>query len=708
MDMKNGFVSTQAVDWDGFLHHTPALVTLQTEPGRGRVLAVGEALAKTGHRGLSEEIARLIAIHGTARKLSRCPVVSIMGQMNGGKSSVLSSFLSAEGARRVPVGNGDLQGTHRFVYWLPSPWRSDGRAEQIIELITAGHGRAPQGLSQDPGEAHRQYNSGLNNREMLLTPLLAYDDRLGDFAFLDCPDFQSHESAHEDRLGFVVESARLCSAFLFVLTQEGVRDARFHKAITMLRERLPEANLYLLVNKIVPEEGQPAELAGQPSLMNLVGAARVTAVYGAFNFMHGGGDGLPGWSDLTPSALRGRIGNPRAPHFFRIFPGTQGPDKPDFLADLPAAGGLNPAELQAAHVRSTVSGIRNGLRKACSLITRWARDRASGIRALHAALLQFCVEEIFTDKEGKPLQAPDPDFVPLLQEAIISQAPFYLRWGLRLNQGAGAAAKAGRELATQFARRVRDQIPLGRAVGKVVDVIPAGNSAGSLKLKEFDAGSLARKMAGNLGLQPLEDGPCREESLRTAWEAVFKAAEHFRAKPDPRRITGLGREFWETIPKSTKVKMIATSNLLTILGAVGALGAMMLAPVDGGATLFGTVSLQASLYSALVPAGAAAGMLLGGTFTDFLISLTELVTLPQLSCVFTLACDAFGLPRRILDGNRVPETPEVVFGKPGRDSRKFALPEVELTRGLPILCPLGDGVQWVIDDGLAGSQALGE
>lgn len=705
--MKNGLVQNPAPDWGKLLHQVPCLVTVQIDPPRGRVLSISESLVKTGNGALSGEIERLVAIHGVAQKLSRCPIISIMGQMNGGKSSVLSSFLSPDGASRVPVGNGDLQGTHRFVYWLPSAWRVDGRAGQIIELVTKGHGRPPQELSRDTGEAHRQYNSGLDNRELLLTPLVAFDERLGDYAFLDCPDFQSYESAHEDRLRFVVQSASLCSAFLFVLTQEGIRDARFQKAIMMLRESLPGAKLYLLVNKIVPEAGQPAGVASEPSLMNLAGPARVRAAYGALNFMHGGGEGWPGWRDLTPRALQERIGNPRVPHFFRIFPGTQGPDQPEFLVDLPSSGGLDPAELQVAQVQSTVASIQEGLRRARLLVSQWAVERDARVRGLHAALLEFCASEIFSDKDGKPLQLPDPEFVPKLEDAIIAQAPFYLRWGLKMNRGAGKAAKAGRDLAIQFAKRVRDQIPLGRAVGKLVDVLPTGDSSGSIQLKEFDSQSLARKMANDLRLQSLEEEPSKEETMREAWDTVFRGAEYFRAKADPDQITKLGREFWETIPKSTKVKMIATTNLLTLFGAIGALGAAMVAPVDGGATLFGTLSLQTSLYSAVLPLGAAGGLLLGGTFTDFLISLTELVTLPQLSCVFTLACDAFGLPRRILGRKGAPEPLVVTFGKPGQESKEFKLPEVDLVRGLPILCPLADGVQWVVDDDLAGSPAMG-
>ena len=705
--MKNGLVQNPAPDWGKLLHQVPCLVTVQIDPPRGRVLSISESLVKTGNGALSGEIERLVAIHGVAQKLSRCPIISIMGQMNGGKSSVLSSFLSPDGASRVPVGNGDLQGTHRFVYWLPSAWRADGRAGQIIELITEGHGRPPQELSRDPGESHRQYNSGLDNRELLLTPLVAFDDRLGDYAFLDCPDFQSYESAHEDRLRFVVQSASLCSAFLFVMTQEGIRDARFQKAIMMLRESLPGAKLYLLVNKIVPEAGQPAGVASEPSLMNLAGPARVRAVYGALNFMHGGGEGWPGWRDLTPPALRERIGNARVPHFFRIFPGTHGPDQPDFLVDLPSSGGLDPAELQVAQVQSTVASIQKGLRRAHSLARQWAVERDAKVRGLHAALLAFCVEKMFRDQEGKPLQALDPEFVEKLQAAIISQAPWYLRWGLKLNRGAAGAAKAAKELATQVAGKVRDLLPLGRVVGKADELIQAGTTAGTIHLRGFDAKSLAKAMANDLRLQALGDGQCPKELMEEAWGLVIGAASQFRARVDPGRMTWLGKEFWETIPKSKKVTMVATSNMLTLLGAMGALGAAMLAPVDGGATLFGTLSLQATLYSAVLPVGAAAGMLLGGTFTDFLIGLTELATLPQLSCVFTLACDAFGLPRRILNAERVPEPLSVTFGKSDGDSREFPLPEVDHGEGLRIICPLADGVQWVVDGDLAGSPALG-
>src|SRR4051812_12570612 len=65
------------------------------------------------------------------------PLVAIAGLINSGKSSLVASFLSDTGRRRVLRGMHSREGTQRFTLWAPAAWEQDaGFRTRLDEMLT--------------------------------------------------------------------------------------------------------------------------------------------------------------------------------------------------------------------------------------------------------------------------------------------------------------------------------------------------------------------------------------------------------------------------------------------------------------------------------------------------------------------------------------------------------------------------------------------
>jgi hypothetical protein len=108
-------------------------------------------------------------------------------------------------------------------------------------------------------------------------------------------------------------------------------------------------------------------------------------------------------------------------------------------------------------------------------------------------------------------------------------------------------------------------------------------------------------------------------------------------------------EVWQSLTTWSQVR-IAGKAIMGPLAAITALGGALVAVVDGGATLFVSYSLVGSL-SAAIPGIAASATSAAGVATTVVASKMETLgrefnTLPALTVLFAMACDAFGVPRQ--------------------------------------------------------------
>lgn len=663
-------------------------------PNAGAGLTLGEALREAGESGRVDDFRTAIQNAKAHLNIEEKPIIAVLGGLNAGKSSVVASFLSAAGRRRVPRGVQARCGTHRFVYWVPSSWmRDEGVKQALIDLISRAHGGQSEFLSDDPSRAAEQYRSGRDHLDLIKTPLLADDPALdGEKAvLLDCLDIQTRDDGSEStvetnrRLEFVVRAARLCSAFLLVWNGETIRDRLFHRFVAELRERMPTVRLYLLINKIRPQVGQPDETRNAPTLVQIIKQYNISGCYGAFDFDIGSRDGEPGWKDLTPPKLvdqfqrfvsESGVGD-RLPQFFVLDDrGANEPsavDESRFLDRLP--GQLDPAELQRLKVNDHCRELRRLARDNLTLARAWAKDQSERTEAIHAGLLEFCTKQ-FTSEKGEPLQVPKSEFTNAFATSILRKAPWYLKPSLWI----GGKVRNILARVSNAAKRLAKFIQLGLRKGLIARVREKFLRAGIADVQLKDAQDLARNMLS----EDWVPENATEECLTKAWAWVTRQFAKHPLDVNSDKLDEMAKSFWESLSPGQKTKKFIL-ELVGTLASIAAFGGAITAAIDGGATLLASYSLVGAATTALpgVSISIAAAIMGGGAVAAFVKGALDLNTLPLLSAFFALACDAFGVPRYIRD------QPNKVKFK----GIAFELPTTALDEQSAI-CDLGDCNLW--------------
>lgn len=669
-------------------------------------LTLEDALRAAGHAERAEELGRIMRVSRAGFEMLTRPIIAVLGELNAGKSSVIASFLSPEGRERVPRGEENEQGTHRFVYWVPTTWlANEATKKELLGLLAAAHGDQIEYLSNDPARASVQYRSGRDHLDLLRVPLLGADPALDALsaAFLDCPDVQTRDR-HSDppggdgenpRLGFVCDASRICSALWLVWDRVKIRDGLLEDFLRSLRARKAEAPLFLLINKIRPERGQPTRSRNDEDLCRLMAEFQVAAdaCYGAFDFDILARRDAPGWSELTPPELvtRHHAGDARAPQFFSLSqddeanrPNAIGQDR--FLITLPAR--LNLATLQRQKMADNWVELRREIAEDLARVTGWMDGQHRRARELHHGLLSFCVRP-FTDSQGNALQLTTHEFSNALKDSFARTAPWYVRLPLKV------ASPFEQAVAATAARigDVRHWIQRLRSPDTALSDLTRelGQSLRMEGTEVTNARTMAREMRG-LRWVPAE---MQEEALESAWQEILSQLVRNPLALAPEAVDAMTREIWEAQGAWQKTKT-TMFGLFRALGAIAAIGGLVTAVVDGGATLLISSKLSATIawyvpgLKALLIAGSGAA----GAFVGFQLRAIELNTLPYLSRLFALSCDVFGVPRRL---NSEPVI--VTFGTETTRC-DFTLPEPRLAEQSAI-CRLERLQLWRRGPGLA-------
>ncbi len=130
--------------------------------------------------------------------------------------------------------------------WLPSAWQNDAELWGLLmSRIGDAIGHPPEMLSEDPSEAHLQYNNRGGDGDSLAVPLVATDPRLDSIGIglLDCPDIVSDEAfglgSPQARRELLGRAATLCSAFMVVSSAESSRDATLGDLLRIASDLMP-------------------------------------------------------------------------------------------------------------------------------------------------------------------------------------------------------------------------------------------------------------------------------------------------------------------------------------------------------------------------------------------------------------------------------------------------------------------------------------
>ncbi len=698
----------------------PAGVRCIFPPGQGHCSLVqalrNESLVATPElrrRGISisENLSTLLSRVGKFERVSHCPVVAITGLLNAGKSSLLATYLSPKGRRRVLRGVGNLQGTHRFVIWLPLQWWTEAELlNSLVAQITEIFGHPPEQLSDDPAIAQEQYN-GRVDPELMLTnngkaeivaaqvpvapysnaldpratsfdpiavPLIASDVNLDtiQMGLVDCPDIQTGYMAHtgpnslhgselaKERREQLGKVGRLCSAFIVVSKLSSLHDEGLTQLLATLRDTMPGVPRILAINKIKARYATSTITSEARGLVDRFGIAGVFAAYDYRSTLA---------ADLIPPAPTRMHIDPGSPQpiFFAIdreasVDGNspvkaRDPSPREYLFDLSKR--LDAGTLTRESRRSLALQLKDLSAQTIDWVEANSHARLQQIEGGWQAIADACYEFMAErDAQGHAvglrLQA-SPSIVGQLADSFQRTAPAWMRISMTID-------RTVRQFQTAIANKTSQLTILQAASGGVTRFIKSfkrGEGAQVVTPKRLaDAIRICDRMDAFASVD--------DSRLLAACEAAMKrfSAED-KAQLDPGELDKWSREVWENMP--LKQKLWKGAQPLALL--MGPLLAAVLVPIDGGGT---AVLVFASLKELVAAAGIAAIMTTTVSGREAIEMVHRETPWRQLSDLFALVCDCVGIPRPIesqLPGSLV-----------GNEKRKL------LPSGLPVRIPNPD------------------
>lgn len=620
----------------------------------------------------------------TAEQLVNWPTVAVAGMLNSGKTSLVATFLSERGRRRTLIGTGNHQGTHRFILWLPSKWEQDSELYGLLmQRIGDAIGQSPEMLSQDPDEAHRQYNNSGGQAELLTVPLVATDPRLDEvgIGLLDCPDIVSDEAfglgSPEQRRKVLGKAATLCSAFLVVTSAESSRDAALGDLLRVASDLMPGIPRMLAVNKIRPRQTPDQVFETFQPLAKTHG---IESVYAAYDFeIPGSKPYIPSLDDDDARPINRRAIDPETesfPVFYSLDAATEN-NPPAAIPDDRRLLALPSRLDRGVLFESFRYSLENNLRRAI-----WDKgfseiDHDADLSEQKTAMAQRCLLNTTLDffahrevgVEIAELRLHQSErIIRQLSESFAITAPWYARWGVRLNakiRGVfGGAGNLMRSLTpTAIAQRTADDLKGKFRSGergailtppRLVQAIQRHGGAGKLphwpaissnidpgiteKSVVADDADATENVETSVGSASETGGPSKAID---AWNEAAEAAilrferDDFTSL-DPRRLDEAVRQMWQEIPRGKKLLVG-----LTPLGALLAtFGGVLAIPLDFGTTLIASASM-----SELFIAGGLTAFATAWAGKQNTRNVEQQAARQQVADFHAVMCDTFGVAR---------------------------------------------------------------
>lgn len=618
------------------------------------------------------ELKKLINDLRICSQAPNAPILAIMGLLNAGKSSLVATYLSEKGRRRILIGSGNKQGTHRFVLWLPSQWKETEQVWRFIEdrlltIFPAGY----EYLSENPEQAAEQYNdtsvrlvegalAGSSPVSMLEVPLVAFDSGLDalKIALMDCPDVQtgwlpsadhgaSNSSHSRDPLALEVDSiaakrlqtlssvAPICSAFVVVLPANGMHDQKVSELMQVIRSRMPHSQQLIAVNR-VPRKYMPEQI--HQEVCNLYADRLLQRIYMAYSFE---GPNLLERLPAPPDYYIPPRDGTKLPLFFRL-------DSDDGLGKNPSVGRswllgigeeLDSHGLMVDVIRSQTSTLVTKVRDAMSKVQKVVLNMHRQREAMQEQLIEACLD--FSREPGSynrvRLQA-SRQIVEQISESLERTAPWWAmpgRWTTRL-------ATYGKQQVGQWVK-----LPTwvtGKAEDLLKQIRQSWGSQGGASVVTAEALLKALERSDASGVWGLDSSSpnsqtsdIRSEWLKLLQQGIDRFQTESRTTLDSTSLDEATRRMWEQMPLS---KRIAT-GLAPAAVLFAPLAAVILLPFDFGGS---SVLVFASLKE-LLGAGVA-GIGIAMLSPDRMPNIAESeAAWQQLGDLIAVMCDEFGLER---------------------------------------------------------------
>jgi len=582
----------------------------------------------------------------SAGQLVNWPVVAIAGMLNSGKTSLVATYLSESGRARTLRGPSNAEGTHRFVLWLPSQWQSDTELwSLLLSRIGDVLGQAPEMLAEDPAEAHLQYNNQGGSETELAIPLVATDPGLdaAEIGLLDCPDIVSDEAfglgSPEIRRQLLARAATLCSAFLIVTSAESSRDATLGDLLRIASDLMPGVPRMLAVNKVRPRQ-TPDQI--HETFEPLVKANGIETIYAAYDF------DVPASRPFIPSdgdekAIASvNLEDDLLPTFFSVAenpddnpPAAIGADR--LLSALPSR--LDRTELFEKFRVALQASLRSSIWD--QGLVGIARDADRSIEAtekaqrclLEAALEFFANRDVSGDVVELRLHQSER-IIRQLSESFALTAPWYARWGVRMNARLRRVVGGAGDLLRQLTPSALAK----QTANEVKDKFRRGDYGGLMTPKSLNHS--IERCGGVTALSHWfrnESDPDIGQWTESSEAAISRFERDDFTSLDPRRLDEAVRQMWAEVPMHKKL----AAGLTPLAAMLAAFGGVLMIPVDFGAT---TVVAYASIPELFAALGLTTLSTLwaGGANTR---NVGQQAAKQQLVDFHAVLCDAFGVNR---------------------------------------------------------------
>ncbi|SMP54680.1 hypothetical protein SAMN06265222_104275 [Neorhodopirellula lusitana] len=612
------------IDW-------PALLALLEDDDRRATLArlaptEGRESFLAALRRIDPEVVKDTMTSGrrleSSSRLIQRPTVAVAGMLNSGKTSLVSSFLSPAGQARTLRGTSNREGTHRFVLWLPQSWRDDVDLwSLLVQRIGDSLGSPPEDLAEDPEAAAAQYNNRAGDISSLSVALLATDPGLDEVGvgLLDCPDIVSDEElglgSPAERKALLGRAATLCSAFLIVTDAASSRDTTLADLVRIASDLMPGVPRMLAVNKVRPRQTPDQVHETFSPLSKKFG---LSSVYAAYDFdVPASRPFIPKLDDEPVPSPGGEEETEPLPVFFEL---AENPDdnppaaisSDRLLASLPSK--LDRGELFAQLHRA----LRINLEKTVwdeglEAIQDDAEESFAKTRECQRVLLDASLEFFAHRKVGGEVMElrlhQSERIIRQLSESFAATAPWYARWGVRLNSTVrrivGGASDLVRSLTPSgLSRKTADEIKGRFRSGEYGGLIePKGllreiqRHGGTIVLSHYRD----NQSGASTPVQPHPTDVDIEAIIQDSLllppieRAVTRFEQDDFTTLDPRRLDDAIRQMWKEVPVHKKI----ATGLTPLAALFATFGAVLMVPIDFGANLF----LAASIPELLAAAG---------------------------------------------------------------------------------------------------------
>lgn len=638
-----------------------------------RQLPIGDSVL---HANYLQEVGSLLGQLRASEQMRSFPIIAITGLLNAGKSSLLASFLSLEGRRRVLIGQGSGQGTHRFVLWVPSSWRQDSASWRMLtDRMQQLFGGNIEQLAEDPSVAFQQYNGhvvssllvdaggALSSKEAdpLTIPLLACDsmlDRWG-VAIMDCPDIQTgllpeemtarkasdrHDAPREGQMADASRQAasyrskimeramRVSSTFLVVAGANNLHDQTLAQLLQGMQQEMAGIERWLLINR-VPRRYRMEEIALEitPSI-DRFGLQRV---YMAYHF-----DGPHQRERLPREPLGMDVGEVALPVFVELHP-RRSPQPPDaipeshYLNDLGRQ--LDRSQLWRDQQGSLLEQLRGRLVEARKEFSLQQAKKQQLVHRLQRSLAMASYEFSLDPKRttGEVRLHASQEIIQQVSRSLERTAP----WWAKPSRLVLRIAESTKQQWTQLSKRLNPVRMLEDQSRQVFQGVQEKLHRGELG-QVVSAAALAEPLRRDLvHLQLVQPGESAVELDRRCQQMIDRFQVQSKARLDDQELDRLTEEVWKAMSWKERLwnGVVPASLLFAPLLAVIAL------PFDMGGS---SVLVLASIKELLVAGVAGVGIAMFNR--DQLPQLAEThVAWQQWSDLFLVGCDELGLPRPI-------------------------------------------------------------